>query len=258
MKIGLLFTQISFLLTLLLSTADAHPAKTTPSGDDLLQVIRDIGSRYDVHFTYDRDIVEDVEVVDYTPESYANVDEALSKVLAGTNLKYVMLEMKYVIIYQDDAKGMRSLEQMIEVLEKILDQKNEERKVARLDLLPSSTPLSGIQLEKHRMVLNVTGEVKDQAGEPLTGVNVLVQGTNVGTATDIDGRFELQDVNENDTLIFSYVGYQTLEVPLNGRSNITVTMMEDLQTLDEVVVIGYGTMRKSDLTGSVVSVRSDE
>ncbi len=258
MKIGLLFTQISFLLTLLLSTADAHPAKTTPSGDDLLQVIRDIGSRYDVHFTYDRDIVEDVEVVDYTPESYANVDEALSKVLAGTNLKYVMLEMKYVIIYQDDAEGMRSLEQMIEVLEKILDQKNEERKVARLDLLPSSTPLSGIQLEKHRMVLNVTGEVKDQAGEPLIGVNVLVQGTNVGTATDIDGRFELQDVNENATLIFSYVGYQTLEVPLNGRSNITVTMMEDLQTLDEVVVIGYGTMRKSDLTGSVVSVRSDE
>src|SRR5690606_34394034 len=193
------------------------------------------------------------EIEEYAPESYANVDDALSKVLAGTNLKYVMLEMKYVIIYQDDAEGMQSLEQMVEVLEKILAQKKENRRVASLDYLESSTHLDRIHLEKHRMVINVTGIVTDQSGEPLIGVNVLVQGTNIGTATDIDGRFELEDVNENATLVFSFIGYQTLEFPLNGRSDISVIMVEDQAMLDEVVVVGYGVSRKSDLTGSVGS-----
>src|SRR5690606_29195025 len=152
------------------------------------------------------------------------VDDALSNVLAGTNLKYVMLELKYVIIYQDDAEGMKSLEQMVEVLEQILEQKSEKRLVASLDLLESSSHLDRIHLEKHRMVFNVSGMVTDQSGEPLIGVNVLVAGTTKGTATDIDGRFVLEDVNENATLIFSYIGYQTQEFVLNGRSSISITM----------------------------------
>src|SRR5690606_31699277 len=105
--------------------------------------------------------------------------------------------------------------------------------------------------------LEVTGQVVDQDGSPLIGVNVLVDGTNKGTATDVDGRFVLEDVNENATLIFSYIGYQTQEFVLNGRSNISITMVEDLQTLDEVVVVGYGTQKKSDLTGTVASVGSE-
>src|SRR5690606_20239531 len=104
----------------------------------------------------------------------------------------------------------------------------------------------------------VEGVVVDEAGVPLIGVNVLVEGTNQGTATDIDGRFVLEDVDDNATLIFSYVGYQTQEVALNSRSNLTVTMVEDLQTLDEVVVVGYGTVKKSDLTGSVAQIKSSE
>src|SRR5690625_6882851 len=71
--------------------------------DNLLEVIRDIGLRYDVHFTYDREIVEDVEVDDYAPEAYAKVDEALKEVLSGSQFKYVMLESKYVIIFHDGA-----------------------------------------------------------------------------------------------------------------------------------------------------------
>src|SRR5690606_25347716 len=132
-----------------------------------------------------------------------------------------------------------------------------KRLVASLDLLESSSHLDRIHLEKHRMVINVSGIVTDQSGEALIGVNVLVQGTATGTATDIDGRFVLEDVNENATLVFSYVGYQTLEFPLNGRSNITITMVEDLQTLDEVVVVGYGTQKKSDITGSVASISEE-
>src|SRR5690606_16507238 len=97
-----------------------------------------------------------------------------------------------------------------------------------------------------------------QSGEPLIGVNVMVEDTNQGTATDIDGRFLLEDVNENAVLVFSYIGYQTQEFVLNGRSNINITMMEDLQTLDEVVVVGYGSVRKRDLTGAVSSIKAED
>ena len=258
MKIALPFQIVVFLVLLMSGRTEAHADPTSPIQDDLLQVIRDISQRYDVHFTYDREIVEDVEIETYTPENYVSVDDALSSVLAGTNLKYVMLEMKYVIIYQDDAEGMQSLEQMVEVLENIIDRQRSKRKLASLNLLQSSTELSRIRLNKHRMVLNVSGIVKDQYDQPLIGVNVLVDGTNQGTATDLEGQFLLEDVDENATLVFSYIGYQTLEYTLNGRSNLTIMMLEDLQTLDEVVVVGYGVSKKSDLTGAVGSVRMDD
>src|SRR5690625_1041385 len=248
MKINLL---LLFSLMLFFFSSQAHAASEWRNNDKLLEVIRDISDRYNVHFTYDREIVEDVEIDDYTPEAYASVDDALSQVLAGTKLKYVMLEMKYVIIYQDDAEGTKSLEQMVEVLEKIIEQKKEVRSFSVLTPLRGSTSLRQIHLQKHRMVLNVSGTVTDQNGEPLIGVNVLVQGTNTGTATDFDGHFALEDISENATLIFSYVGYQTQEVVLNGRSNISVVMVEDLQTLDEVVVVGYGTQKKATVTGAI-------
>src|SRR5690606_37565839 len=116
MKTGLPIQFLLFLLLLFPGHIQADTDHTAYIQDDLLQIIRDISQRYDVHFTYDREIVEDVEIETYTPENYVSVDDALSSVLAGTNLKYVMLEMKYVIIYQDDAEGMQSLEQMVEVL----------------------------------------------------------------------------------------------------------------------------------------------
>ena len=257
MKTGLPIHFLLFLLLLFPGHIQADTDHAAPIQDDLLQIIRDISQRYDVHFTYDREIVEDVEIEAYTPENYVSVDDALSSVLAGTNLKYVMLEMKYVIIYQDDAEGMQSLEQMVEVLEKIIHQKKSKRLVASLDLLKSSSELNRIRLEKHRMVLNVSGVVQDQYGQPLIGVNVLVEGTSQGTATDLEGQFLLEDVDENATLVFSYVGYQTQEFALNGRSNISITMVEDAQRLDELIVVGYGTMKKSDLTGSVERVDAD-
>lgn len=102
------------------------------------------------------------------------------------------------------------------------------------------------------------GQVVDQDGEPLIGVNVLVKGTTQGTATDIDGRFALENVDDNAVLVFSYVGYQTQEVNLSGRANITITMVEDLQTLDEVVVVGYGTQKKVSLTSAVSSLSTKD
>lgn len=101
--------------------------------------------------------------------------------------------------------------------------------------------------------ITVTGTVQDEAGDPLIGATVQQKGTNVGTATDIDGNFSL-NVSKNATLVVSYVGYTTQSVSVDGRTSITVTLKENAEVLDEVVVVGYGQMKRSDMTGSVVSV----
>lgn len=104
----------------------------------------------------------------------------------------------------------------------------------------------------------VSGIVKDGTGEPLIGVNVLVKGTTNGTITSFDGDYALQNVKASDVLVVSYIGYLTQEIKVGNQSVINVTLKEDTKTLDEVVVIGYGTVAKRDLTGSVASVSSKE
>lgn len=107
--------------------------------------------------------------------------------------------------------------------------------------------------------INVSGTVTSQAsGETLPGVTVVVKGTNTGAVTDLDGRYNIEVPNSNDILVFSSIGYLTQEVPVNGRSAINVVMEEDIASLDEVVVVGYGTQRKSDLTGAVASIKSEK
>ena len=107
--------------------------------------------------------------------------------------------------------------------------------------------------------LTITGYVTEATtGDSGIGVTVLVKGTSNGTVTDIDGNYTLNNVPSNGTLIFSYIGMTTVEEPVNGRSTVNVTLSEDVQALDEVVVIGYGTARKRDLTGSIASIDADE
>lgn len=99
----------------------------------------------------------------------------------------------------------------------------------------------------------ITGRVTDNSG-PLPGVNVVVQNTTIGTVTDFDGNYSINVPDGATTLVFSYIGYTTQEVPIDGRTSIDLTMSEDAQALSEVVVVGYGTQRKADLTGAVGSL----
>ncbi len=104
---------------------------------------------------------------------------------------------------------------------------------------------------------NVTGKVTGQDGEVLPGVSILVKGTTTGTATNAGGVFTIT-APANGTLIFSFIGYVSEEVPVNGRNQINVALVPDLEALEEVVVVGYGTQRRSDLTGSIASVSARE
>lgn len=103
----------------------------------------------------------------------------------------------------------------------------------------------------------ISGNVSDGSG-PLPGANVLVKGTTNGTQTDFDGLFTLDNVADDATLVFSYIGYKTLEIPVAGESNIDVTLEEAASKLDEVVLIGYGSQKKSDLTGAVGQVDAEQ
>lgn len=101
--------------------------------------------------------------------------------------------------------------------------------------------------------INVKGVVKDASGEEIIGASVVEKGTTIGTITDFDGNFTLS-VSPQGTIIISYIGYQTQEIPVAGKTSFNVILKEDAEMLEEVVVVGYGTMRKKDLTGSVVQI----
>lgn len=105
--------------------------------------------------------------------------------------------------------------------------------------------------------LNVSGTVKDESGEPLIGVSILIEGTSTGTVTDLDGNYALRAA-EKATLVFSYVGYTTERVAVAGRTTINLTMKPDDKVLDEVVVVGYGVAKSRDLTAPIASVKGDE
>lgn len=107
--------------------------------------------------------------------------------------------------------------------------------------------------------ITVSGTVMEKAtGDPAIGVSILVKGTTNGTVTDIDGKYILPNVPSNATLVFSYIGMNTLEEPINGRKVVNVVLSEDVQALGEVVIIGYGSAKKRDLTGSIVSVKASD
>lgn len=104
---------------------------------------------------------------------------------------------------------------------------------------------------------SVSGTVSDVSGN-LPGVNVLVKGTTNGTSTDLDGKFKLNNVTNNDILIFSYLGYVSQEIKVAGKSIINLKLQSSSANLDEVVVVAYGSSKKKDLTGAVSSISSEK
>lgn len=106
--------------------------------------------------------------------------------------------------------------------------------------------------------ITVTGTVTDENGEPVPGVNILVKGTPTGTITDLEGNYAIQVESPEVTLVFSYIGYHTQEIAVGDQEIISVQLVEDILGLEEVVVVGYGTQKKVNITGSVATVSNEE
>ncbi|HPN70010.1 MAG TPA: TonB-dependent receptor plug domain-containing protein, partial [Saprospiraceae bacterium] len=112
-------------------------------------------------------------------------------------------------------------------------------------------PISGIFAQ-------VSGTVTTSDGDPMIGVTVLVKNSSNGTVTDIDGKYSIGNAAASDVLIFSFIGYTTVEEAIGGRSSINIVLAEDAEALEEVVVVGYGTQKRTSITGAVSSVQSKD
>lgn len=133
-----------------------------------------------------------------------------------------------------------------------MKEKNILRSVCFMLLIFLSMPFLSAQ------ELTVSGRITDKGGEAIIGASILVQGTTSGTITDFDGNFTVPNVASNAVLVVSYIGYKTQNISVNGKTIFNIVLEEDTETLDEVVVVGYGVQRKSDLTGAVASVKASD
>ncbi len=174
-------------------------------------------------------------------------------------LKEIEKQSEFHFFYHDD---LMDVNQEIEIkytnanmktiLDDVLKKSDAAYKIMDNNLI-IITPRESLQQE-----LEITGSVISPDGEPLTGVNIVIKGTTTGTVTDNKGNFSITVRSADDILQISYVGYLTEEIPVAGQTVINVTLVPDIADMEQVVVIGYGTQKKSDITGSVSKITSDE
>lgn len=233
----------------------SHEVIDVPEEIQLAEALTKLSQKYEVFFSYDEKMVRDVEVT-YEPDQYRNIEHALKELLTGTSLRFKIFDNRYIILYEQSQQAISSLKGMVRHLESVIDHQ-EEISQARKNGRPIEILKRNSLKHLQPLAFTVSGTVVDQNGETLIGVNIQVKGSNKGTATDIDGRFTLEDIDENAVLVISYIGFQTQEVAVAGKSSLNITMISDSQLLDEVVVVGYGTVKKKDLTGAVQSASLD-
>lgn len=225
---------------------------------ELSMVLSKLSEKFGTEFNYDSETVQHKKVTQKVLKTIEKEDleSSLQILLAPLGLDFKKFEDASYAIYPQQEK------QTIQKVERKSSASNflyQEESSSKQDGLVSSRKRT-VMLDQHVRVLEqtISGKVTDgESGDPLPGVNVLAKGTTTGTVTDVEGNYRLT-VNDNiNTLVYSSIGYQTEEVEINGRSVIDLTLMPDIQSLSEVVVVGYGTQKKSDLTGAISSISSE-
>lgn len=181
-------------------------------------------------------------------DKYLTVDEVFDLIMQQTDYKFMYQEG----IFKDYPKVAvkKGVIRANELLEKSLSSGNFLVSVG----LDNTILVKKGAIKQKVSLFQVKGNVIDQAGQPLPGANIVEKGTNNGTQTDFDGNFELNTSNENAVLVVSYLGFVTKEIAVNNQSNINVVLQEAASNLDEIVVVGYGSVKKENLTGSVEQI----
>lgn len=178
--------------------------------------------------------------------------------LTGTKFAYspdIVHDLKKVTVSADKQK-------LGDVLSNLLNPMGVSYEViaGRISLFKTPTDLNATTAQdfEYSDLVDVSGTVTDESGVPLPGVNIFIKGTTIGTTTDVAGRYSLNIEEPDAILVFSFIGFEMQEVSVDNRTEINVTLKQDVRALEEVVVVGYGTQRKSDLTGSVGTVKAEE
>ncbi len=219
-----LFLIVAGVTNLLASPTYSQVAKVSldMQNTSLERVLDEIELQSEFYFIFNQKQIDVDRVVDIVVEN-GNITDILPELFKGTNVNYAILDRKILLT---------------------TDKVDAEVFASKLN--------SGMQQG------GISGTIKDATtGEPMPGVNIQVKGTTLGALTDIDGKYTIRVNDPNAVLIFSFIGYATQEVPTNGNNTIDLKMAPELTGLDEVVVIGYGTVKKETLTGSVASISAN-
>jgi len=210
----------------------------------LKAVLAEMERKYNVRFSFDSDLLED-KYENVGKQLPGNVEEALRSLLAPHELHFQKISKKYYTIFSNRKEEKTDKETSLNGIP-----------VPPLDRVGPISHDAVVKLP--RFAFLVSGTVADAGGQPMTGVNILEKGTSNGTVSDAQGKFRLQVTDEKAVLVFSYIGFTTEEMPLNGRSEVQAQLLPDLMSLSEVVVVGYGTQKQREVTGAVSSVSSKD
>ena len=205
-----------------------------------------------------------------TAAKQADNSKSITLIIENKSIKDVFTEIEkktpFIFIYNDkviDARKRVSITSKNETIEQVLTKvlagsgatfKINDRQVIIISLKEEKKSGTGNDVSAPS---TVSGTVTDATNQPLAGVTIFVKGTSNGTVTDLDGNFSIKTVSANSVIVFSYVGYKPFEV-VAGKEALKVVLQDDTKLIDEIVVIGYGTIRKSDLTGSVSSLKTKD
>lgn len=244
--------QPATALPLLIPQPAHSPARVTDSTRLLSDVLSDLKQLFGVDILYGDQLVQGVIVPANAINQKANLEENLKAVLKNTGLQFRKVKKgAYLISGQRiDKKVTSSTKMLTDVLMSVAASAGTADPGNKL-------PLSATGARVADQV--VTGRITSETGEGLPGVNILLKGTTTGTSSDVEGRYKLNlPGTGSHTLVFSLVGYASQEIVVSDRSTIDVQLFPDDKTLEEIVVVGYGTVKKSDITGSVGSVSAKE
>jgi TonB-linked SusC/RagA family outer membrane protein len=208
----------------------------------LKQALKEIEKQSDYTFVYNDSKIDVNKKVDINVKDCALV-EVLDQLIADSEINYTSIDNH--IVLTDKNKYIYRLPAITR--EAVLNREE-------LDM-ETISPIKNYLLQQ----VTVTGKIVSSAdNQPLPGVNVVVKGTTIGSTSDINGAFTLNIPDPNSTLVFSFVGYQTKEVVLSGQKELDITLVEETQELQEIVVVGYGVQKKSVVTGAISSIKADD
>ncbi len=235
-----------------LAFAQQKSVLSTPKMIKLKAVLLEVQQHYSVEIVFEDRLVNSrsisAEALDYS----LSIERNLENILRSTNLRFKKIRNgTYVITETPAGSGAVNLQKV-----KIEARMSPERPAPAASA-PAESDMNASLVKVEAPKRIVRGTVQDENGSGLPGVSVVVKGTTRGTTTNGEGAFELDIPEANPTLVFSFVGYSTQEIQVGNQTQIDVKMSVDNKSLDEVVVVGYGVQKKSDLTGAVGTVKGE-
>jgi TonB-linked SusC/RagA family outer membrane protein len=219
----------------ILAAAKIADSQETKRERKLEDVLADLQKHYNVSFVYESSVIENKKVATQGEVHYdANIERTLEEILPSLELKFKKINDRSYAISPAKAAGSEAPDQH--------RKRNGDKDNGRASI----------------RAVQVSGQVLDETDSPLPGVNVIEKGTSNGTTTDVEGRFVINVTDQNSVLLFSFIGYDTQEIPVGNQTSLSIKLQVKAEALSEVVVVGYGVQKKANLTGAVGAMDSKE